>query len=501
MDVGMWRRRLFGAPSVVALLLLAALALRLPFRSGLLWAWDSVLYARAIDDFHLGSAVLEQRPHAPGYVLYVLAARVAAAAAGDANAGLVTLSVAGGAVAVVAAYALGRLAAGRTGGFAAAAVGLASPLLWHASEISYPYAPLAGLSGALGLAFWWMRAGSMRRVAAVSAAFGLALGLRQDLLLYLGPLWLSILAPRGMRVLAAGTVALLAASLAWIVPSAAAAGGLDRYAGLVASQARYASGADDRSRTLVRNVVLAAGGLWSQLLWLWPLAAAGAWSLWRSRPDLARHLAWWLVPGAASLVAFHTGEPAYTLALAVPLAGLVGAAIARAAAMRIRPIAVGALAVCAGMILLLGATFAVGHGRYSAHAIRRHDTILVRQIALIRGRHDARDTVLLAGANYLHALRYLPEYRSLYVAPRAEGGVGHGLADALHGARTAVLFDDSEPRLRRLAGRIALPDGIDLYVIDLSGRPLADLEELVGPPEVDAVPAVPGPDGSDGPRT
>lgn len=463
----------------VAALGLAALLLRVPFRADLLWAWDSILYARAVDDFHLGRAILEQRPQPPGYVLYVLAARAAAAASGDANTGIVAVSVVGGVLAVVAAYVFGRLAAGRAGGLAAGAIALASPVLWHGSEIAYPYALLAALSGILGLVFWWMRSGPISRALLGSAIFGVALGFRQDLLLYLGPLWLFVVAPRGLRAAFRCGLCVAGASLVWVVPSAAAAGGIDHYVALVSAQAAYASGMDDRPRALARNALLAANGLWWQLLWLWPLALAGVWWMWRVRPDLARHAAVWTAPGLVSFVAFHTGEPAYTLAVAVPLVGSAGVAVGRAATLPRRPIAVLGVAVCAGLVLALAATFVGGHGRYSAAAIQRHDEILSRQIGLIRSRYDPRDTVVLAQANYLHAVRYLGEYRAIYVAPRAEGGSGRRLARAMRGARSAILFDDSEPRLRRLARRIVLAPDLELFVIDVRGLRLAELDDDV----------------------
>ena len=103
-----------------AVLATVALLLRVPFPSKWLWAWDSVLYARAIDDLSIGSGgPLEQRPHPPGYVFYVLAARGLSWLNGDANGALVAVSVIAGRLGSSRPYEpgkpiFGRIRAGRS---------------------------------------------------------------------------------------------------------------------------------------------------------------------------------------------------------------------------------------------------------------------------------------------------------------------------------------------------------------------------------------------------
>ena len=75
---------------------LAALVLvsRVPFASQTLWAWDSVLYARALEQgFHVGVDLADQRPHPPGYVFYVGIAAAFRLVTRDSNAALVIVSV------------------------------------------------------------------------------------------------------------------------------------------------------------------------------------------------------------------------------------------------------------------------------------------------------------------------------------------------------------------------------------------------------------------------
>lgn len=455
---------------------LVGLALRLPFTAQTLWAWDSVLYARAIADFHMGEGLLEQRPQPPGYFLYVLAARAATAFLGDANTGLVAVSLVAGVLAIGAAYLVGRTFGGRIAGLAASAVLIADPVLWQASVVAYPYALLALFGGALGLAFWHARRRGFLAIVAASALFGVALGFRQDLAAYLGPLWLVTVASRGWRALLAGALACAVAALLWVVPSAIASGGLDRYVSLVIAQALGASELGKGALPLVRNVDIAATGLRWQFLWLWPLIFAGAWLVLRARRAAALFFAVWIVPAAAVIV-FHVGEPAYTLALAVPLAALAGIGLEAVARVRPRPLRSVLTACAAALVLALAGTFVLGTGRFSAASIRAHDRIISTQVAAVRAAYDPANTVILARANFLHALHYLPEYRAVYVPSQREGGRAKQLVKALAGPSRGILFDNSHPLLRRLATRLGLATDVDLYVIPVGPRVLAALAD------------------------
>jgi hypothetical protein len=447
----------------------ATFLLRVPFPSKWLWAWDSVLYARAIDDLSIGSGgPLEQRPHPPGYVFYVLAGRGLTVLFGDANTALVALSVLAGVLTVLVGYVIAYGFAGRIAGLAAGAALIADPVLWHASVIAYPYVLLALLSGVVGLALWRARDGTRRAFVLASLVFGLALGFRQDLALHVGVLWLIVAASRGWRDALAGGVAAAGASVLWLVPSAIASGGPVRYLVLVWAQALGASGLEaDPLRAIASNAELAMVGLRWQLLWLWPLVAGGAVLLLRERRDAAAFLAAWIVPSGLALTLLHTGEVGYTLALAVPLAALVGVVAQRVARLPSRPLALAGTATVAALVALLGTTFLVGGGRFSARAVERHDAILETQVAYIRGNFAPSGTVLIGEANYMHAVRYLPEYAAVYHAPRRTGHVRRDFAKQLAGRVYAVLLDDSDLRLRRLAQLIRLPGDVDLYVISL----------------------------------
>ncbi|HEX9270475.1 MAG TPA: DUF2723 domain-containing protein [Candidatus Limnocylindria bacterium] len=452
--------RLIGAGGVAVLA--CALALRLPFGAAYLWAWDSVLYARAIDDF----AVDLGRPHPPGYLLYVLVARVAAFVLGDANAGLVLVSVVSGALTCAVGFVVAARLVGPVGGVLTAAALIVNPLLWQYSEIAYPYATLALLAGGIGALVWTTRARGAWPIVA-SAAFGIAAGFRQDLLLLLGPLWLYVVIRQRPRVALASTAAAAVACFVWLIPTAAESGGLVRYVGAVLAQAEGVSALGDAGLdSFAQNAQLTFVGLRWQAPWTWPLVLAGLWVVGRStRGRLPRAaLALWVGPSLAVYLLFHTGEWAYTLSLAVPLALLAGAGGAWLLRWsgRSRPVA----AVLVALLLVLNAeSFIFGGGRFSLHEIARHDAILAAQIDYVRAHFAAADTVIVAQGNYQHATYYLGEYPAVYVQEIAEP---QRLIGATGRSRWVVLFGD-EVRLEQRARvtRMVLQPDVDLRVVRL----------------------------------
>lgn len=467
-----------AAAAGAAAVFLVALLARLPFGSEYLWAWDSVLYARALEDFDVSAG----RPQPPGYLFYVLAARATTFLTGDANAGLVLVSaVAGAATCAVGFFAALRLF-GLTAAVIASLILLTNPLLWHYSEVAYPYTVLALLAGGLGSALLASR-GTPRESIALSFALGVAAGFRQDLLLLLAPLWLWSTGRRGVSLLATSACALAAGSLLWLVPSAILSGGLARYLALVSGQAMGVAAVLDgeAATSLARNVTMTAEGLRWQLLWLLPLLPLGAWRLARGRrrdgpPVIA--LALWFAAPLLTYVLLHIGERAYMLSLSVPLAlaAAVGASGLLASARRPFTRAVVTAVVLAALIGN-GASFVLGDGRFSRAEIRQHDRTLALQIAYIRGRLPPDETILLAEANYPLAQHYLPEYTTIYVQ-RGAAIAPRRIANPR--VRQVVLFDDGVRVDSKTSIRtVRLSRGVELQYLPMRTRSVLLLGEAV----------------------
>jgi hypothetical protein len=220
---------------------LVTVQLRRPYKMLLPYAWDSILYLRAVDHFN---ATIHQ-PQPPGYLFYVSAARLFHLVVGDPHRALVWVSIFASAAAVAALYLLARLLYDWVTGVVAAALLLTSVTFWFYGEIAYPYTTLAACSTVLALLALGLRRGLLPGapgVAFATGAFGLLAGFRQDLLLFLAPLFVAAMWGRPLRqwLLGAATGAL--GVLCWLLPTAALSEGLANYYAAVSSQGSSASG-------------------------------------------------------------------------------------------------------------------------------------------------------------------------------------------------------------------------------------------------------------------
>ena len=210
-------------------LCLAALtaASRIPFRARLLPSWDAIQFALALREYDIA----KHQPHPPGYILYVVAARVVNWLAADAAATLAWLAVAASAVTVLLVYRLAWTLYGRPTAVLAA-VGLAtSPLFWFYGLIGLPYTAEAALATLVAATVWRLRHGRPADVVWSAVVLGVAGGVRQSVLLLLFPLWAGALwvAFRRWRRVLAGLGVLALTVAAWLVPMVWLAGGAPAY--------------------------------------------------------------------------------------------------------------------------------------------------------------------------------------------------------------------------------------------------------------------------------
>ena len=405
------------AAALAGLVLLA----RVPFAAQTLWAWDSVLYARALEQgFHVGADLADQRPHPPGYPFYVGTAAALRLITRDSNAALVLVSVLASALTAAAVYLLCRRYVDRALAVVVALGAASAPLVWTYGEVAMPYALLGLLSVILAVSLRDARSRPWPAALIASAGLGLAAGFRQDLLLLLGPLWLWMLAARAWRERVLCVAAVGVAALAWFGPSASLSGGPAAYLASLGGQAGRvselspAAGGD----ALLRNTLLTLYALWWGLLgFALLLLTAIIASLRRRRgsEDVA-FFALWLVPAALVYITIHIGDPGYLMSV---LPGLyVACAALLAPIARMAPRAV--LAATALLVALNVAAFVVADTPFSASALTRHDRSLESRVAFVRGRFAPASTVVLGQSEYLTARYYLPEYRVLFYGAEPE---------------------------------------------------------------------------------
>ena len=233
-----------------------------------------------------------------------------------------------GAAAVALLYLLAaRLYDERTGR-ASGAFLLTAVTFWTYGGVAYPYTLLAALSIGCALLFWLaLRAESGRgpRLALATAAYGIAIGFRTDLAVFLAPLWL--VTATSVSVVWAVACAALGALLvvAWFFATAALGGGTDTLLEAMRVQAkfideRYSVFGDLGLRALYGNVYELARflgrGLYflAALLVAVPLSAGARRIEMSDRRRLAFLLLWTLTP-LAIYIPIHVGEYGYVFSM------------------------------------------------------------------------------------------------------------------------------------------------------------------------------------------
>lgn len=389
------------------------LATRLPFATEYLWAHDSVLYARAIDDFDPGA----HQPQPPGYLYYVLLVRALATLTGDANRAMTLVSAFAAAAAVVLLYGFTARLHGERTARGAALLLLTSAAFWGYGAVAYPYTLLAALTIACAWLLWRVIAsahGRGRRLVAASAAWGVAMGFRLDLVALIAPLWLlaAFVAGRGSAALAASVAG--AFFITWLALTSLAADGLGPFLEATSAQTRYVSerhgvlsnglaGLRENAYDLVR---FAARALYATVL---PLAAVVLWP--RARGAMLTDglrtgfvVLWALAPIPLYLLV-HIGDIGYAFSFLPAVCVLAARALAAAgAALRSPGFARATLAAVAIVNALI---FLYTDVPASASELARRDDATAEKIAYIDRLAARREVVVVAGHDRAAAHHYV----------------------------------------------------------------------------------------------
>ena len=199
---------------------------RLPFCSQMLYHWDSVNFALAVEKFDMQL----HQPHPPGFILYVLLGKWATWLVGDVNAGYVWISVLCSGLGAAAMFYLGRELFGRKTGLLTALLFLTSPAVWFHGEIALTYV-LEALMVVILVLLWWLMLREVRTKWLVlgSIAMGLSGGFRLPAMVLLAPLYLFSLRRYAWKKILFALLLMGVSSFVWLVPSADQSGGLIAY--------------------------------------------------------------------------------------------------------------------------------------------------------------------------------------------------------------------------------------------------------------------------------
>ncbi len=409
---------------------------RLPFATTNLYAPDSVLYARGMERFD----PFDQQPQPPGYLWYVLVLRAIAFGTHDPNRAMTIVAAVAGAATVALVYLhAARLYDERTAKVSALFV-LTAVTFWAYGGVAYPYTLLAALTTLCALLFWRAldpaqpRPRRGLRLVVASAAWGIAVGFRSDLAIFLAPLWLlaATRATIATAALGAGVVAALVG--AWVFASGLADGGLARFLEAVRIQSKFV---DDRYSifgngpiAIYRNAYELGRFFGRGLYFLIPLVVVTLISTEARRVELrdrwrTAFLGLWLLTPLAFYIFIHVGEYGYIFSMLPGLAIVASrGSIALAKGMRMpRTFKWIVMAVVLGN----AAIFLLSDTPISARDIARHDRGIDEKVAYLAPFAPdstevvtAYDDVLVS--YYLHGpavLRYDPVATPAFTEPLA----------------------------------------------------------------------------------
>lgn len=309
-------------------------AVHLPFLPASLEDLDSINFALGIRVFD----VAQHQPHPPGYPLFVAAARLLHALGASETHALALLSVAAGALGLLAAFAFFRRVSEADGSgeeaLLATVLVATAPLYWFTAV--RPLSDMTGLAAALAVQALTLAAATDGALAAAAFAAALAAGIRSQVAWLTVPLlvWRCVTWMPERRARAAGQamLAFVAGGLVWGSPLVALTGGPLGY-----WHALFAQGAEDLSgvrmlwttptvRELAAALDYAFVAPWADLVMapvVLVLAAAGVVKLVRSRSRAFTILSAAFVPYLIFDVVFQeTVTTRYSLPLVVPVAYL-----------------------------------------------------------------------------------------------------------------------------------------------------------------------------------
>jgi hypothetical protein len=410
---------------------------RIPFRSRILYHWDSVNFAYALREF----SVAKEQPQPPGYIVYVWLCRLVDAFFGDAQTTMVVISIVASALAVVALYCLGRAMFDRRIGLIAALFLATSPLFWFYGEIALPHT-LDTLVVIVGV--WWLfetMQGKRHYLYPAVAIVAIAGGVRQQTIIFLAPVLLFSLRMVGWRhFLIAGALGTVIC-LAWFVPLITLSGGFAEYMLVMDAFSR---------RFQSTTSVFAGGGWWGigrnvrkltpYTLYGWSFAlvpgvihaASRLWRFeWPQSWEKPIFFLLWIAPAVIFYTFVHMGQQGliFVFLPALLLLGAVG--LSRLLATR-TPWLMAAMSVQiafnVGVFCLLPE---YPLGLYRQRLLTRatlvnSDCYYQDRFSAIEESFDPESTAVLA-ANWHHVAYYLPEYVRLPfdIVSKWEKGAGN----------------------------------------------------------------------------
>jgi 4-amino-4-deoxy-L-arabinose transferase-like glycosyltransferase len=429
---------------------------RLPFRSQILYHWDSVNFALGMEHFD----VYLHQPHPPGYILYVMLGRLVNLLICDNNASLVWISTVATGLAAVAVFCLGQSVWERRTGIVAALLLLSSPLFWFHGEVALSYMIEAVLVTLVVLLCFHHLIGKDDRLWLSAFVLAIAGGFRQNTVLFLLPLWAAVAWRFRWRRAILALVVLVLTCVAWLLPMLALTGGVERYweaVGAASQEIGEESSLLDVTQAAVNGTRLMVFTGYALCIGLLPLILGALhwakrhlreWRSWLQRPRVQLFL-WWILPSLVFYFFIHIRQPGHSFTFMPGVLLLTAVAIGRLAdcvgkrwhcavysGLTVGVVLVNILFFFAAPSALFGSPRLL-LSTPSWRSIQRQDSYVGERVSAIRARFSPQSTaVLAAGRSFRYPDYYLRDYQ--YTSMSHSPLEGHRV---LEGVDTVVLFD------------------------------------------------------------
>jgi len=409
---------------------------RIPFRSQILYHWDSVNFAYAMREF----SVAKEQPQPPGYIVYVWLCRLVDIAVHNAQTTMVFISITASALAVVALFHLGWSMFDRRIGLIAALFLATSPLFWFYGEIALPHSLDTLL---VIVSVWWLyetMQGDHRYLCPAVAIMAIAGGVRQQTIVFLAPLLLFALRRVGCRRFLTAWILGAVICLAWFVPLMALNDGLLNYMRTLSAFARRLQSTTSIFmgagwRRIGRNVLKLT--MYTSYGWsiaLVPGAIYAASRLWRrewpQRWERPVFLLLWIAPSLIFYTIVHMGQQGLTFVFLPALLLLSAVGLTRLLAIQPRWL-IAAMAILVALnagIFCLAPEYPLGTGTQRLltwTTLINSDHYYEDRFTAIRQNFAPESTAILA-ANWHHIEYYLPEYVRLALNVGRKWGENEG---------------------------------------------------------------------------
>ena len=493
------------------ILVLLTISLRIPFMSRWLYHMDSVIYALSMEKFDF----MQGTPPAPGYIGYIYLGKIFCYFIQDANKSLVLIGIFFSVLSCGMLYLLGKEMFGKRNGFIAALLLITSPLVWFFGEIAL--SAISGLFFSSMVAFFSYRAilhrGKLSPIILSAVFLGIGASFRQDLLIFIFPLWFFAIWRRPFKQILLGLSILFISSLIWIIPSSIAAGGLMPYFTLC--RERLFGYAGHFSYMTTTNIFLKKAHIYNYFITILTSVFLGIVPfvycsgrffnpLTIIRDKKIRFLIIWILPSFI-YINLVGGGPGYCFVHLPALFIYIGMAIEviyydfkKAGFIRL-----GKSVLTSTIILILGVNVFfflyydpnpekrwMGNSWFRNSDIRKHDDMLGIKLRYIKERFSPEDSLIFTGVSkqtYWPVFYYLPSYRVcqpdrvywqsdtfMKVAHRHKRSSITGPLFRMPGGIKNIIFFDEDIcpyiKSRRPPKKILLEKGYSLYLLPVSGE-------------------------------